>query len=343
MDVVEHVRRRDTSLSAGACTRRLLRSQTEAHDERVSQFDPKRILAIVKTYPTPSQAYGETVCCAGVDLDTGRWVRMYPITFRRLADKTFAKYQVIECLATRSPKDSRPESLHVDQDSIRLSGSPMPAGEKGWVRRMALLPPPSRSLEEVQDAQAANSTSIGMLRPARIDGLVMENATPWTEKQRTALAQQHLDLGAATSKQLRELVQIPFAFSYRFTCTDDRCTGHKLQILDWEIGQAYREWSRTDPGRWEEMIRQKYESELPARDLHLVVGNLAAWRQTFVIIGLVAPPRVEMDGGYVQESLELMGQQRPVTGRGIGLEAEQADALGVEHREDAPKLFPDKG
>lgn len=309
----------------------------------MSQYDPKRILAIVKTYPTPSQAYGETVCCAGVDLDTERWVRMYPITFRRLADKTFAKYQVIECMATRSPKDSRPESFRVDQDSISLSGSPMPAGEKGWPRRMALLPPASRSLEDIQDAQLAIGTSIGMLRPEHIDGLVIEKATAWTEKERSALAQQHLDLGAATSKQLRELEQIPFAFSYRFTCRDDRCGGHKLRILDWEIGQAYRDWSRTDPGRWEEMIRHKYESELPARDLHLVVGNLAAWRQTFVIIGLVTPPRVEMDSGYVQESLDLMGQQGPVTRSRIGLEAEQTDALGVDHGEDLLKLFPDEG
>lgn len=37
------------------------------------------------------------MCCAGVDLDAGRWVRMYPTTFRRLADKRLAKYQVITC------------------------------------------------------------------------------------------------------------------------------------------------------------------------------------------------------------------------------------------------------
>lgn len=59
------------------------------------------------------------------------------------------------------------------------------------------------------------------------------------------------------------LEQIPFTFSYRFTCHDDRCTGHEPQILAWEIGQAYRNWSRSHPGQWEAMIRQKYEGELP--------------------------------------------------------------------------------
>jgi hypothetical protein len=37
----------------------------------VSECLEKRILVVVKTYPNPSSTYGETVCCAGVDLRTG--------------------------------------------------------------------------------------------------------------------------------------------------------------------------------------------------------------------------------------------------------------------------------
>jgi hypothetical protein len=38
----------------------------------------------VKTYPNPSETYGETVCVAGVRLDRGRpeWIRLYPVKFR---------------------------------------------------------------------------------------------------------------------------------------------------------------------------------------------------------------------------------------------------------------------
>lgn len=34
----------------------------------------------LKTYPNPSETYGETVCVAGVRLDRGRpeWIRLYP-------------------------------------------------------------------------------------------------------------------------------------------------------------------------------------------------------------------------------------------------------------------------
>ncbi len=39
-----------------------------------------RVLITVKTYPTLSGKYGETVCTAGVRQD-GTWVRMYPVPF----------------------------------------------------------------------------------------------------------------------------------------------------------------------------------------------------------------------------------------------------------------------
>ena len=46
----------------------------------------ERILITVKTYPTLSRKYGETVCTAGVRAD-GSWVRLYPVPFRRLDEK----------------------------------------------------------------------------------------------------------------------------------------------------------------------------------------------------------------------------------------------------------------
>ena len=56
----------------------------------------QRILITVKTYPTLSRKYGETVCTAGLRED-GTWVRLYPVPFRRLdqADR-YSKYDWIE-------------------------------------------------------------------------------------------------------------------------------------------------------------------------------------------------------------------------------------------------------
>lgn len=308
-------------------------------------YEQRRILVVVKTYPNPSQSYGETVCCAGVDLDTRRWVRMYPITFRRLADRRFAKFQEIRCRVTRPRTDARPESVRVDQDSIELVGDPMPTRGRGWMRRMAMLPPVSRSLEEIQAAQRADGTSLGILRPKEIIRLVKRKADPWTERERAYLRQEHLKLGEEASRELNELEQIKWSFSYQFRCDDDSCLKpHTLKIIDWELGQAYRRWTRTYGDRWEEVIRQKFERELPATDLHLVVGNIAIHPRNFVIIGLLRPPRPKVaDGGFVQQTLDLMGEERPVAGVGVGLKAEQADAPGADDREEPIELFPDEG
>jgi hypothetical protein len=303
-------------------------------------YEKKRILVVVKTYPNPSHSYGETVCCAGVDIETGRWVRMYPITFRQMAERQFAKYQLIECTATLPRGDKRPESLRINQDSIRIVGEPLPSGPAGWRRRMALLPPPARSLEEIREAQAADGTSLGMFRPKQVERLVIEKAEPWTTRQQTYLRQQRLGLGEEVARAMQELERVPWTFSYRFTCSDERCTSHELQIQDWEIGQSFRRWSRTDPDRWEEMIRQRYERELPDRDLYLVVGNLAKRHQTFVIIGLVRPPRSKVDGGDVQQTLDLMGEQGAVADLGIGFETEETDALGGDELDEPLELFP---
>lgn len=43
----------------------------------------ERVLITVKTYPTLSKKYGETVCTAGLRED-GSWVRIYPVPFRQL-------------------------------------------------------------------------------------------------------------------------------------------------------------------------------------------------------------------------------------------------------------------
>lgn len=59
-----------------------------------------RVLITVKAAPNPSATYGETVCIAGVvlgDLGPRDWIRLYPINFRHLPDKSaqFKKYDIV--------------------------------------------------------------------------------------------------------------------------------------------------------------------------------------------------------------------------------------------------------
>lgn len=303
----------------------------------VNDYRASRILVVVKTYPNPSQKYGETVCCAGVDLESGGWIRMYPITFRRLAAR-FQKFQIITCRAALPKGDLRPESRRIDQDSISPGVVIPPRGR--WRERLALLPPLSASMEEIHELNVAQDVSIAAFRPARIKRLLIRPAEPWTERQLGALRQERMKLGEDDSPTLRELEQLPFEFSYEYACFGERCRGHTMRILDWEIGAAYRSWSRSYPNDWEERIRDKFERELPGKDLILVVGTMAAHPKTFVIIGLIYPPRPKVDGGMaIQQTLDLVGQQRPVTRRRILLETEQAHPLGPDERQESLDLL----
>ena len=56
----------------------------------MEQVREEKILVTVKTCPTLSRTYGETVCTAGVRED-GSWVRLYPVPFRRLHEQEHYK------------------------------------------------------------------------------------------------------------------------------------------------------------------------------------------------------------------------------------------------------------
>lgn len=70
----------------------------------------EKVLIAVKTYPTLSVKYDELVCTAGF-LEDGRWVRIYPIPFRKLEyDKQYKKYDWVEVDIERNKSDFRLES-----------------------------------------------------------------------------------------------------------------------------------------------------------------------------------------------------------------------------------------
>ena len=102
----------------------------------VSQFEKKKILIVVMTYPIPSRSHTETICTAGLTKD-GEWVRLYPIDYRYLdSSKQFRKYQWIEVeLGPRNnEKDKRLESRRPKIESISLFGEPI-STKNNWSER----------------------------------------------------------------------------------------------------------------------------------------------------------------------------------------------------------------
>lgn len=293
---------------------------------------PSRFLMLVKTYPIPSATYEETVCCAGIDAETRAWIRMYPVNFRSLAEYArFKKWQFIEATWVASTRDARPESRRVHQDTIR-AGEFLAAGS-GWpARRRWLDPLVDSSLESLKTEQIRVGKSLGAIRPKKIRRFIIRNAASWDKAATQGLEQLSMQwTDSATPRG--DLERIPFDFLYEFECDDESCQGHSMEIFDWELAQAYRNFRRRYPHRegprgWEAMLRHKYEVELPARDLHLLLGTHHRW-QNWLIVGVVAPPHVQVREIQRGGSRHRVGKDGAMTLPWVELEAQERDRLAA--------------
>lgn len=256
--------------------------------------EKKTVLVTVKAYPNPSKKYGETVCVAGIDLNTNKWIRLYPIPYRDLDDdKKFPKYSIIEVMAAKSKDDHRPESYKVDADSIKVINHLDTGKKRDWEQRKKIvLPTVSTSMCEILKQSQESDLSLGTFKPRSVD-FIIKKAPKVDEDERQACYAQLSFLNRL--KNAPEA--IPFDFRYRFFCEDESmCSGHNLQIIDWEIGQAYRDWGRKYKPQelLLEKIKEKWLAQMCSdkRDTHFFIGNMKRRRDTFMVLGVFYPPKL---------------------------------------------------
>ncbi len=249
----------------------------------------KRVLIAVKAPPNPSKKYQEINCCAGIDLATGEWIRLYPIPFRLLDyDKQFPKYSVISVDCRRPLRDKRVESYKVDQDSIKILRH-LGTENKWSERKRIVLPTLSPSFCRILKDVNINK-SLGVFKPTDIDFEVKKAVPKDEQKRRAAYDQYHL-----FDKKLEPVEQIPFSFYYRFKCQNSpNCPTHKLMIHDWELMGAYRGWRHkyTDQTLLLDKMREKWFDNLcgPTRDTYFYVGNMWQRPKQFMVLGVFWPP-----------------------------------------------------
>lgn len=252
----------------------------------------EKILIVAKTAPNPSDKYRETVCTAGIT-QKGKWIRLYPIPFRYMEfDKWFHKYQWIEVEIEKRPadKDFRIDSYQPNCDSIKPLGKPLKA-ENWKERKEIILPTSSKSLEEIREMYDNQKVSLGIFKPKRVTNFVIEPASrEWSKKHKQVLSQQHL-----FDQQPKALEKIPYNFSYEFECNDSRCKGHKMQIIDWEITELYRNMKKKYPFSMDTVLEKVknqwfYEMCGENKDTHLIVGSVYP-KPSFVVLGVFWPPK----------------------------------------------------
>ncbi len=258
------------------------------------KFEKKKILVTVKAYPNPSKKYSETVCCAGVDLSNSQLVRLYPITYRDLdEDKKFKKYSIIEVDCSAPSDDKRPESFHVNVDTIKIIDQ-LDTDKGTWERRKSIvLKVPVKSMCQVYKDAESSDLSLGLIKPTNISFEWAKQSLSDQQAREACYAQlSFLD------KKKNAIEEIPFNFYYNFKCFgESNCPGHKLSIIDWEIGQAYRDWRSKYPS--EEILLEKIKqrwldiADTTKKDVYFYVGNMKRFRTTFMVLGVFYPQKTK--------------------------------------------------
>lgn len=271
----------------------------------------ERILILCKTYPSPSEKYSETSCVAGV-LESGELIRLYPVPFRLIADEhQFSKWQWIEARIEKARDDHRPESHRIFVDGIRCEPEPMAAGKQGWPKRMQALEGVviHEDFAAVEEARKANGHTLALLRPSRITRLEIRPASnpEWTEQEKAKLTrlqqQSNLFTEEESTRDIAMLEKLPIDFYYHYECeVHGEVRQYKHKLVDWEAGALYRRLRKQyGEDGWEKPFRDKYERDLPSRDLLMLLGTIHRFPDQWLIVSVFSPPKQPV--GLGQESL----------------------------------------
>lgn len=244
----------------------------------------------MKAIPRPSVKHREIVCTAGIT-EKGKWIRLFPIDFRYMRFfRRFKKYQWIIVEIEKQKKDNRIDSYKPNLKTLRLIGQKLPAGK--WTeRKKFVLPTAFPSLEAIKKDYETRKVSLGIFKPKEIVDFVVEaDDRDWSVKHKQVLTQLVL-----FGRQPKGLERIPYKFSYRFVCNHPECRGHKLQIIDWEIYELYRNLKARHPYSMDVVLEKTKQQWLDKmwgndRDSYLIVGTVHPF-PSFVVLGVFWPPR----------------------------------------------------
>lgn len=245
-------------------------------------MEKERILITVRTYPTFSKTYIETVCTGGIT-DAGEWRRLYPVSLRYTDEaQQFKTFDIVE-VKVRAGTDGRTESRKPDMGSLRITGhvDKWP-GRCEWVNpticpSIVAMASAKRSLAPV----AVREVKEFFAKPAPAD---------WTAEQKEQL-KQDLMFG-----ERLPLEKVPLDFRLRWV--DEDGEEHDSLVLAWEMYQTWRAYRHHYHDPVAEM-RKKFMTDYfgASRQLSLFMGNHSRFRDTWMVCGWFHPPREQASYG----------------------------------------------
>lgn len=256
-----------------------------------------RVLITVKTSPQPSSKYGDTVCVAGVRLDTParEWIRLYPIPFRYLgSEHQFKKYDIVELTVRRRHEDGRKESYSPEWESINVVDH-----LTGWGPRVPIMNDVDLTTTCALRAGTKgqpNGPSLGFVDVLDISGLRFSKHPGWSAAERVKIANALSQVDLFGGVGIPPKLEAPrFVVRYRYRCAALACPGHVGQILDWELTELQRHLRSDSDVDAKRKITDKYFDMMAAskRLTRFYLGNFEkpTKRDKFSVLGVYYPDR----------------------------------------------------
>ncbi|KPL70085.1 hypothetical protein ADN00_18755 [Ornatilinea apprima] len=261
----------------------------------MSIYHYEKLLILTKTYPSPSLKYRETSCVAALN-QKGEMRRIFPVPFRLLdGQQQFQRWEWIKARVAKATGDNRPESYRIDVDSIqRLSKI---GTENAWAERIQWISPHMIcSFDAIEARRQATGETLGFIRPSKVNLIIKKSDQPdWTPEENEKLIKDGL-FDSEEVRQRNPLRKVPYDFYYTYESFSDGSLPieYTHKITDWEVCALYWRCIRDYGNDWEIAFRNKLQDEFSqTKDLIFLMGTMHRFRDKWLIVGLIYPPKVE--------------------------------------------------
>lgn len=231
---------------------------------------------LIKAAPQLGERHGETVCCAGIDI-RGNWLRLYPVSFRTLADgQKFGRWDRVR-FRWRLPKnDPRAESRRVDQDSVEIVGELKPSERQRFL---------ARSIVSSLDAERKAGRSLALLKADIREFKIERKDSAEVKREQARFASFRKQKDLFNSESIIPYNPCPYKFKYRYETADGPREG---TCQDWEIEATFYRWNH-QLGEVQALERMKhvFGEEYPKKGMVLAMGTHSLYPDTWLINGII--------------------------------------------------------
>ena len=233
-------------------------------------------IVIVKAAPQVGQRHGETVCCAGIDLE-GNWLRLYPISFRTLEEgQKFGRWDRIRFRWRLPTDDARLESRRVDQGSLRIVGELKKSERERFLSSMIVT-----SLNDERSA----GRSFALLRAKILEFKAEKKANNELEKEAKEFEVSRNQSDFFNSTPIIPYEPCPYKFKYRYRTDDGEREG---TCQDWEIEATFYKWSKDYGENYAlKEMQRVFGEEYPTKGMLLAMGTHSQYPDTWLINGII--------------------------------------------------------